>query len=38
MNRWKKILKMDEKTKYSLLNRLIVDSVLTDGFQSSDLF
>lgn len=28
----------DEKTKYSLLNRLIVNSVMTDGFQSRDLF
>lgn len=27
-----------ENTKYSLLNRLIVDSVITDGFQSTDLF
>lgn len=38
MKKFKNRLKIDEKKKYSLLNRLIVDSVMTDGSQSSDLF
>lgn len=28
----------NERTKYSLLNRSIVNSVMMDGFQSSNLF
>lgn len=30
-------MKTDEKTTYNLLNRLIVDNVVTDVLQSTDL-
>lgn len=38
VSEWHLEMNTDEKTKYSLLNRLIVNSVMTDGLQSSELF
>lgn len=32
VSEWDLEMNTDEKTKYSLLNRLIVGSVMTDGF------